>query len=166
MAISLQADSTLPQGYILVDGQRVASVSTTGGLSANTIATNTITTNTFNVAQEARFTNINETLIYPTIQSNVLNLVLSSSTFFVVNLVSNITTINFLNPPPSQRVYSFVLQLCASGTAYPVAWPTTVKWPFGTPPALTTTANKVDTFTFTTYDQGANYFGFISGLNS
>lgn len=43
MAISLQADSTLPQGYILVDGQRVASVSTTGGLSA-TLAPNTVTT--------------------------------------------------------------------------------------------------------------------------
>lgn len=43
MAISLQADSTLPQGYILVDGQRVASVSTTGGLSA-TLAANTVTT--------------------------------------------------------------------------------------------------------------------------
>jgi hypothetical protein len=26
MAISLQADSTLPQGYILVDGQRAATI--------------------------------------------------------------------------------------------------------------------------------------------
>lgn len=43
MSVSLQADSTLPQGYILVDGQRVASVSTTGGLSA-TLAANTVTT--------------------------------------------------------------------------------------------------------------------------
>ena len=43
MAISLQADSTLPQGYILVDGQRVASVSTTGGLSA-TLAASLVTT--------------------------------------------------------------------------------------------------------------------------
>jgi hypothetical protein len=42
MAISLQADSTLPQGYILVDGQRAATISTTG-LSA-TLAQNTVTT--------------------------------------------------------------------------------------------------------------------------
>jgi hypothetical protein len=42
MAISLQADSTLPQGYILVDGQRAATISTTG-LSA-TLAANTVTT--------------------------------------------------------------------------------------------------------------------------
>jgi hypothetical protein len=42
MSISLQADSTLPQGYILVDGQRAATISTTG-LSA-TLAANTVTT--------------------------------------------------------------------------------------------------------------------------
>ena len=42
MAISLQADSTLPQGYILVDGQRAATISTTA-LSA-TLAANTVTT--------------------------------------------------------------------------------------------------------------------------
>jgi hypothetical protein len=42
MAISLQADSTLPQGYILVDGQRAATISTTG-LSA-TLANGLVTT--------------------------------------------------------------------------------------------------------------------------
>ena len=42
MSVSLQADSTLPQGYILVDGQRAATISTTG-LSA-TLAANTVTT--------------------------------------------------------------------------------------------------------------------------
>lgn len=34
MPISLQSDAILPQGHILVDGQKVASFSTTGGLSA------------------------------------------------------------------------------------------------------------------------------------
>jgi hypothetical protein len=42
MAISLQADSTLPQGYILVDGQKAATISTTG-LSA-TLADGLVTT--------------------------------------------------------------------------------------------------------------------------
>jgi hypothetical protein len=42
MAISLQADSTLPQGYILVDGQRAATIST-AGLSA-TLADGLVTT--------------------------------------------------------------------------------------------------------------------------
>jgi hypothetical protein len=42
MSISIQSDSTLPQGYILVDGQRAATISTTA-LSA-TLAANTVTT--------------------------------------------------------------------------------------------------------------------------
>jgi hypothetical protein len=41
-AISLQGDSILPQGYILIDGQRAATVTTTG-LSA-ALANNTVTT--------------------------------------------------------------------------------------------------------------------------
>jgi len=44
MAISLQADSTLPQGYILIDGQRAATIST-AGLSATVWGANAITTN-------------------------------------------------------------------------------------------------------------------------
>jgi hypothetical protein len=42
MPISIQSDSTLPQGYILVDGQRAATISTTG-LSA-TLADGLVTT--------------------------------------------------------------------------------------------------------------------------
>jgi len=47
MAISLQADGSLPRGYISIDNQRVASFSTTGGLSA-TLAPNTVTTQSLN----------------------------------------------------------------------------------------------------------------------
>lgn len=43
MSISLQSDSALPQGYVLVNNQRVISVSTTDGLSA-VLASNTVPT--------------------------------------------------------------------------------------------------------------------------
>jgi len=42
MPISLQSDAVLPQGHILVDGQRVASFSTTGGLSASSVRAESI----------------------------------------------------------------------------------------------------------------------------
>jgi hypothetical protein len=45
MAISLQADSTLPQGYILVDGQRVVSI-TDSGLTGDSIANGFLYTST------------------------------------------------------------------------------------------------------------------------
>ena len=44
MAISLQADSTLQQGYILIDGQRAATISP-AGLSATVWGANAVTTN-------------------------------------------------------------------------------------------------------------------------
>lgn len=42
-------------------------------------------------------------------------------------------------------------------------WPAAVHWSGGTAPTLTTTANKVDIFTF--YYDGTTYFGVTSGLN-
>ena len=44
-----------------------------------------------------------------------------------------------------------------------VTWPGTVHWSGGTAPTLTTTASKVDIFTF--YYNGTTYFGVTSGLN-
>ena len=43
-----------------------------------------------------------------------------------------------------------------------VTWPTTVKWPGGTAPVLTTTANAIDLFAF--YFDGTNYNG-VSSLD-
>ena len=136
------------------------------GIGTTTPNANLTVNGTLSTTGQSSFTNIDETQIFPTIESNTLNLVLSSSTFFVVNLNNNITTMNFLNPPANQRAYSFILQLSADGTSRAVTWPTSVKWPSGTIPTLTTTVNKVDTFTFITYDSGINYFGFVSGQNS
>jgi len=108
---------------------------------------------------------VNETQTFVTISLSTLNLVLTSASFFVVNLNSSITATNFLNPPATSRAYSFVLQLCSTGVARSVVWPTTVKWPGGSAPVLTTLLTSVDSFTFLTYDGGNNYFGFPSGFD-
>lgn len=84
---------------------------------------------------------------------------------FLVNLNSNITTFTFTNVPPSPRVYSFALQLSADGTTRSVVWPTGTRWSGGTGPTLTSTAGKVDTFTFFTHDGGVNWFAVTSIQN-
>jgi hypothetical protein len=142
--------------------QEAANLSTV----ANYLSTSNVIISNITATGRSQFTVVDEIQTFPTIQSNTLNLVLSDSSFFVVNLNSDIFTLNFISPPPAQRALSFVLQLCASGTAFAVQWPVNVKWPAGTSPILTTTANKIDTITFITYDGGVNYFGFISALNS
>jgi hypothetical protein len=71
MSISLQADSTLPQGYILVDGQRAATISTTG-LSA-TLAANTVTTSALVSGAVIQEKIANNAVITRCIQDGVVN---------------------------------------------------------------------------------------------
>lgn len=107
-----------------------------------------------------------ETKATPAISAGALTLNLSTATLFYVSLNGPITTFTFSNPPASPKSFSFTLQFVADGTARAVTWPTAVKWPGGTNPTLTSTANKVDTFTFVTHDGGTTWFGFVSGQNS
>jgi hypothetical protein len=58
----------------------------------------------------------------------------------------------------------YVLKLAQDATgSRTVIWPAAVHWSGGTAPTLTTTASKVDIFTFL-YD-GTTYYGVTSGLN-
>jgi hypothetical protein len=88
---------------------------------------------------------------------------LSSGTFFTVYLNRNIFYMNFTNPPAYLKIYAFILQIVADGTPRTVTWPS-VKWPNGIAPALTSTLNKTDTFSFVTYDGGMSWFGYVVAL--
>jgi len=101
----------------------------------------------------------------PSISSSTLNLDLSQASLFYVSLNSAITTFTLSNPPANPNVFSFVLQFVADGTARAVTWPTGTRWSGGNAPTLTSTLNKVDTFTFLTHDGGSNWFAFISSQN-
>jgi hypothetical protein len=77
----------------------------------------------------------------------------SLGNFFTKTISAN-STFTFSNPP-SSRAYAFTLELThTSGT---VTWPTTVRWPGGTAPTLTT--SRVHLFTFVTDDAGTNWRG-------
>lgn len=108
---------------------------------------------------------VTETKQTPVITANTLTLNLASAVVFHVNLNSAITTFTLTNVPASPRVYSFALQLSADGTSRSVVWPTGTRWSGGTAPTLTTTAGKVDTFTFLTHDGGTSWFGYTNDQN-
>lgn len=110
-------------------------------------------------------TNPIEVKATPSISTNTLTLDLSAATLFYVALDSAITTFTLSNTPASPKVFSFVLQFVADGTARAVTWPTGTRWSGGTAPSLTSTINKVDTFTFLTHDGGSNWFAFVSNQN-
>ncbi len=59
-------------------------------------------------------------------------------------------------------IYTVLVKQDATGSRA-LSWPATVKWPGGTAPTLTSTANAVDVFTFVS--DGTNYFNLASALN-
>ena len=46
-----------------------------------------------------------------------------------------------------------------------ITWPVTVKWPGGSAPVRTGTANRTDVYSFFTYDNGSNWYGTLSIYN-
>jgi hypothetical protein len=106
-------------------------------------------------------------LDYAVTQSNIGNTG-ASRTFdlevansFSATLDQN-STFTFSNPPASGRFGTFVLEL-TNGGAFTITWPSSVDWPFGIAPTLTTSGK--DILVFTTRDAGTNWYGFVSGLD-
>lgn len=136
----------------------------TNNLTSLYFTTNFATVSTLQVSGVASFTTTTEAGKTVTIASSAASLDLSTAALFVITLNSNVSA-SFVNPPPSPRVGSFTVAMSADGTARAVTWPTTVKWSGGTPPTITSTAGKVDVFSFLTNNGGSSYYGFTSDQN-
>jgi hypothetical protein len=64
----------------------------------------------------------------------------------------------------TNRVVSISLIIIQDATGgRTVTWPSGTKWPNGTPPTLTTTANAISIVTLMTYDGGTTWLGFLAG---
>jgi hypothetical protein len=88
---------------------------------------------------------------------------LSAGGSFSLTLSGN-TTIAFADAPATgSSGFSLKVTQDAGGSGFTVTWPASVKWPGGTAPALTATANKADVFVFTTDDGGTSFVGLVAG---
>lgn len=74
---------------------------------------------------------------------------------------ANITSLTISNPPASGEAFTITIVRTkdAGGTARTISWPAAVKWPSGTAPTLTSTANSVDVITLFSIDGGTTYRG-------
>lgn len=100
----------------------------------------------------------------PTISAGSLTLDLSAGTHFTVALNANVTSLTISNPQSdASHVSAFTLVFTADGTPRTVSWPASVKWASGSAPTLTSTNNKIDMFTFLSYDGGTSWLGLIVG---
>jgi hypothetical protein len=88
---------------------------------------------------------------------------LSAGGSFSLTLSGN-ATIAFADAPATgSSGFSLKVTQDAGGSGFTVTWPASVKWPGGTAPALTATANKADVFVFTTDDGGTSFVGLVAG---
>ena len=79
-------------------------------------------------------------------------------------VLSGNTTFTFSDAPATGSAgFSLKVTQDGGGSGYTVTWPASVKWPGGTAPELTATADKSDVFVFTTDDAGASYVGLVAG---
>jgi hypothetical protein len=93
-----------------------------------------------------------------TISSGTITLDLSTSNNFKVSLTANVTTITVSNWTASKAA-SVVLRLTQDGTgSRTVAFPSGWKWPGGSAPTMTATANKTDIVILWSDDGGTTIF--------
>jgi hypothetical protein len=91
------------------------------------------------------------------------NIDLSLSTFVTATLNQN-ATFTFSNVPA--QAVSFTLFLTNDGTpGRTIVWPASVKWPNASIPVRTTTASRLDVYTFITVDSGTNWYGNLAIYN-
>jgi hypothetical protein len=117
------------------------------------------------ISDLATFKNYKEVYSNAIISSNILTLNLNNGNIFNILLNANILTITISNIPSSTHNISFTIIFTADGTARAVNWPNTVIWPSGNAPSITSTAGKIDVFSFTSNDGGSTWIGFVGGQN-
>ena len=109
----------------------------------------------------------NGTIIKST--STGLTVDLATGSFFEIDLENTTDQIAELLISNSHASHgsSFVLQITQGSTARNINWEndSKIKWPGGTAPTLTTTNNKVDIFSFSTWDNGTTWYGKVIGQN-
>jgi hypothetical protein len=93
----------------------------------------------------------------------------NSSTAITLNIVTNgtdqvitLTGTATITMPTATAGKSFLLKLRTGAGGYTVTW-STVKWPGGTAPTLTSTASRMDIFSF--FSDGTNWYGTTVGQN-
>ena len=93
----------------------------------------------------------------------------NSSTAITLNIVTNgtdqvitLTGNATITMPTATAGKSFLLKLKTGAGGYTVTW-STVKWPSGTAPTLTSTASRMDIFSF--FADGTNWYGCTVGQN-
>jgi len=127
----------------------------------------TATSNIGNITERLRIAPAGTLTLYNDYQEQTFTA--NSSTAITLDIVTNgtdqvitLTGTATITMPTATAGKSFLLKLKTGAGGYTVTW-TTVKWPSGTAPTLTSTASRMDIFSF--FSDGTNWYGCTVGQN-
>lgn len=142
-------------GIVKGNGQSAFSAAVAGTDYVTPTGTETLTNKTLT---NPTVTNYVETP-YTANSSTAITLALTNGTVQIITLTGNAT----ITMPTATSGKSFLLMLKQDGTgSRTVTW-STVKWPGGTAPTITSTASKQDIFSF--FADGTNWYGVTVAQN-
>ena len=147
---STSATFTLPAA----DGTSGQLIRTDG--SGNLAFTSTLSGSTL---EAATFTNGYTEEVATANTSSAYTIDLANGSFQILTLTANAT----ITMPTAVAGRSFVLLLKQDGTGNRTVTWSTVRWPGGTAPTITTTASRQDIFSF--FSDGTNWYGATAGQN-
>ena len=120
-----------------------------------------------------RLTTYFEPVVTLTSSSGEVTVDLSKGNTFNLSLTEDISFFQITNPPTGST--SFTIKLVQDSTGGRTVGistfkdsggnPVSVYWGGGLLPQVTTAANKIDIYTFTTFDSGSTLYGLVSGQN-
>jgi hypothetical protein len=180
-------------GSIAVNGTSITSSQTTFNLLNSTVTTmnvagaasstinlgatdgsSTIDLNS-NLVKDVEFRNYYETEGTPSYvggKTATLTVDLSAANVFTYTTTGSIGTIAVTNiPSKAGTAVGFTLVITCGDSGYSVDFDfinnlsTTIKWAGGTPPSSTITVGNTDIVSYTTYDGGTTWYGFVGGLD-
>jgi hypothetical protein len=111
-----------------------------------------------NLLTQPKFKDIREAAGTATLSSGTLTLDMSTGNNFSITLTGNVTTVSITNVPATGQYVPITLELIQDGTGgrTVTGW-SGVKWPGGSAPTITATANAVDILAGYTRDGGTTW---------
>ncbi len=147
-----------------VTGAKIAAATITASRMAAGAFDNAAINMTDQLLTRPKLKDFSEASTTPVVSAGVLTLDLETGNVFEVTLTGNVTSLVLANPPVSGSAGSATLILKQDATGgRTLAWPGSVRWASGTPPAISVAANAIDIFAFVTRNGGATWYGFPGG---